>query len=257
MACDVKAAIADEAKRIVGGERRAAYGTPERNFGRIARLWSVYLDLQRETRGDATIRPLDVAAMMRLMKEARLVESPGHRDSFVDLVGYSLCGAELSVVSETVDEVNPETRTVPNGRTLKVGDLVNHAVEDPSVDPGVIREFEGDRVYVNWENGPGQFGWHAHELRLVDPVTREWAEKPPSAPPTPEAKAEPAAPRELAVGDLVNLKRGDPGYNPGTIRRIEDRKVFVKWEKQDSDSPSPWNLTDLRRVDPLTRGWAE
>ena len=37
-ASDIKAHIADEAKRIVMGARRANYGTPENNFERIARF---------------------------------------------------------------------------------------------------------------------------------------------------------------------------------------------------------------------------
>ena len=95
---DIKATIADEAKRIVSGERREAYGTPEKNFHRIAVLWEIYLSLAHGYADQIT--PLDVAAMMRLMKEARLIESPHHRDSYVDLVGYALCGAEIALDEE-------------------------------------------------------------------------------------------------------------------------------------------------------------
>ena len=110
MTDDIKAAIADEAKRIVSGERRKAYGTPERNFDRIALFWSAYKnlvlerDLQRPLTPDeelaAVFTAKDVAAMMRLMKEARLIETPNHRDSYVDLVGYALCGAEIALDGE-------------------------------------------------------------------------------------------------------------------------------------------------------------
>jgi hypothetical protein len=95
MSEDIKEAIADEAKRIVTGSRREAYGTPEQNFDRIAVLWNAYLCLAHGVEQDIT--PLDVAAMMRLMKEARLIETPDHRDSYVDLVGYALCGAEIAL----------------------------------------------------------------------------------------------------------------------------------------------------------------
>jgi hypothetical protein len=37
---------------------------------------------------------------MRLMKEARLCETPDHLDSHVDLVGYTLTGAEVNGVSK-------------------------------------------------------------------------------------------------------------------------------------------------------------
>lgn len=93
---DVKTAIADEAKKIVSGARRSAYGKPEQNFERISAFWTAYM---RNTGRDVELTAADVAPMMRLMKEARLCETPDHRDSFVDLVGYALCGAELNGVA--------------------------------------------------------------------------------------------------------------------------------------------------------------
>lgn len=93
---DVKIAIADEAKRIVAGARRSAYGTPENNFERIARFWQAYFV---NTGRDVTVTAADVSPLMRLMKEARLCETPAHRDSFVDLIGYTLTGAEVNKVS--------------------------------------------------------------------------------------------------------------------------------------------------------------
>ena len=93
---DVKAAIADEAKRIVTGARRSAYGKPEDNFERIARFWDAYF---KNTGRDIEVTAADVSPMMRLMKEARLCETPDHRDSFVDLIGYSMTGAEVNGVA--------------------------------------------------------------------------------------------------------------------------------------------------------------
>lgn len=94
---DIKAQIADEAKRIVTGDRRGAYGTPEQNFERIARFWQAYFE--NTGRADVKITAADVSPLMRLMKEARLCESPRHYDSHVDLVGYTLTGAEVNGVS--------------------------------------------------------------------------------------------------------------------------------------------------------------
>lgn len=93
---DIKAAIADEAKSIVTGARRSAYGKPEDNFERIARFWQAYFE--NTGRGEVCITARDISPLMRLMKEARLCESPDHRDSFVDLVGYTLTGAEINGV---------------------------------------------------------------------------------------------------------------------------------------------------------------
>lgn len=94
---DVKAAIADDAKKIVSGARRAAYGKPEDNFERIAKFWQAYFE--NTGRHAANVTAADVSPLMRLMKEARLCETPDHRDSFVDLVGYTLTGAEINGVA--------------------------------------------------------------------------------------------------------------------------------------------------------------
>ena len=91
-------AIADEAKRIVNGARRGAYGKPEQNFERIARFWQAYFE--NTGRPEAKITAADVSPMLRLMKEARLCETPGHYDSHVDLVGYTLTGAEVNKVKK-------------------------------------------------------------------------------------------------------------------------------------------------------------
>ncbi len=85
----------DEVERIVTGARRASYGTPEDNFERIARFWTAYF---LNTGRPVTITASDVSPMMRLMKEARLCETPDHYDSHVDLVGYTLTGAEVNGV---------------------------------------------------------------------------------------------------------------------------------------------------------------
>jgi len=102
----IKEYIADEAKRIVSGARRADYGTPENNFERIARFWNAYLVNVGKLPSAALnghrglgITAADVSPMMRLMKEARLCETPDHLDSFIDLVGYTLTGAEVNGVS--------------------------------------------------------------------------------------------------------------------------------------------------------------
>ena len=101
---DIKATILDQAGKIVNGARRSAYGTPENNFERIARFWQAYLENRgliisdRVTGGEVQITAADVSPMMRLMKEARLCETPDHYDSFVDIVGYTLTGAEVNRV---------------------------------------------------------------------------------------------------------------------------------------------------------------
>lgn len=86
-------AILDEAAAAITGAREDTYGGPEASFLTIAKFWSAYLD--------HFVEPQDVAAMLALMKLARLKHSEGqHRDSWVDLAGYAACGAECAARHE-------------------------------------------------------------------------------------------------------------------------------------------------------------
>jgi hypothetical protein len=100
MSEDIAADVLNEALNIVTGARRKTYGTPEDNFRAIADLWTVYLRKIGADFTDPEIRlsPADIAALMALMKIARLAESPDHRDSWVDLAGYAACGARCALI---------------------------------------------------------------------------------------------------------------------------------------------------------------
>lgn len=86
--------ILDDASAAVNQDRQARHGAPERNFAVIGELWSAYLT--RSTGTDTHVSPIDVAAMLALLKIARVAANPQHRDNFVDLAGYAACGGELS-----------------------------------------------------------------------------------------------------------------------------------------------------------------
>jgi hypothetical protein len=93
---DIKSDVLAEAQRIVTGARRAAYGKPEDNFRRICDLWNAH---RANTGRPPDMTPADVAMFMIQMKVARLAETPDHRDSIVDVIGYAACYAEM-VLSE-------------------------------------------------------------------------------------------------------------------------------------------------------------
>ena len=86
--------VLQEANDAVYGEREASYGHPRDDFMRIATLWTAYLNA-RTTR---IIDSRDVACMIVLLKMARLLETPTHRDSWVDLAGYAAAGARAAGV---------------------------------------------------------------------------------------------------------------------------------------------------------------
>lgn len=79
--------ILDNAKNIINGERQGTYGNAEDSFYRIAAFWSTYLgkDITSE----------DVAAMMVLLKVARISSGVYKEDNWVDICGYAALGGEI------------------------------------------------------------------------------------------------------------------------------------------------------------------
>lgn len=80
--------ILDEAKRLTNADRQDIYGDPLTNHKRIADLWSVYLETE--------ITPSQVALCLCLVKIARLMQTPDHIDSYIDLAAYGAIGGEIS-----------------------------------------------------------------------------------------------------------------------------------------------------------------
>ena len=90
--------ILEQALHCVSGDREQDYGSPEQNFRTIALLWSVYI--QRLGRGYLEDR--DVAAMLALLKIARIASGHAKADNWIDLAGYAACGGEIESGSKEV-----------------------------------------------------------------------------------------------------------------------------------------------------------
>lgn len=84
----VRQDLLDQAKVIVSQDRNVDYGSPEENFQTIARLWSEFIDFSLE--------PHQVAAMLALVKVARIKQSPRKMDHWIDIAGYAACGGEVA-----------------------------------------------------------------------------------------------------------------------------------------------------------------
>lgn len=115
-AAQIRAEILDTAKHYVLKDRNATHGDPEDNFGRIAELWAAY----KRVSFNAT----DVAAMMALMKVARIAQSPDHRDSWIDLAGYAACGAGIALqmpVGASEGQGDPEANVTRDADTTNPG----------------------------------------------------------------------------------------------------------------------------------------
>ena len=78
--------VLDEAAAIIG-ERGANYGGVEDNFTNIS------LIMARTT--NRMLSPYDIAMLMVAVKLARISQSPGKRDSYVDAINYLAFACEL------------------------------------------------------------------------------------------------------------------------------------------------------------------
>lgn len=117
-----RAEILEQARVCVTGEREQDYGSPENNFETIGLLWGIYLNAAHPEALKMFpvngITPKDVAAMMALLKIARIATG-NNPDSFIDLAGYAACGGEIATQRETKPAT--ENRCVCCGEIIPEG----------------------------------------------------------------------------------------------------------------------------------------
>ncbi len=89
--------ILSQANKCVNGERDKQYGNPENNFSLIANLWNNYIYGSSSTvnRIGFALEAKDVAAMLALLKIARIATGQPKPDNWIDLAGYAACGGEI------------------------------------------------------------------------------------------------------------------------------------------------------------------
>lgn len=116
-------------------DRQKQYGEPEDCFETIAMMWSAYLG--------KIIQGWDVAAMMALLKIARIKANPAHADNWCDLAGYAACGAECrqKFEAEMKKTVEDAFETFPH--------LKPKAEDEPKFEPG-------DHLILTYPNGEGR-----------------------------------------------------------------------------------------------------
>lgn len=90
-----RAEILKVAEMCICGSREQDYGSPEDNFETVAELWMAYL---AKSFPSIYITPKDVAAMMILMKIARISSGNAKTDNWVDIAGYAACGGEIEAL---------------------------------------------------------------------------------------------------------------------------------------------------------------
>ena len=75
-----RAEILKKAELMINGPRAKDYGDAYKNHERIAKMWTVLLDKE--------ITVPQVYQCMIAVKLSRLIETPEHEDSAIDICGY-------------------------------------------------------------------------------------------------------------------------------------------------------------------------
>ena len=98
--------ILQEAIDVTTGERAATYGPPEVDYGRTAAIWSAILGHK--------VTAYQAALCMIGVKLSRLVNTPGHRDSHVDIAGYSDVAYRIDISEAEPNHHYTRTYKVPS-----------------------------------------------------------------------------------------------------------------------------------------------
>lgn len=78
-----------EARAIVrDGDRQKEYGHPRDDWTRTAKIWSGILGID--------VTPEQAMLCMIGTKMSRLIHTPHHHDSMVDIIGYAICYDRLN-----------------------------------------------------------------------------------------------------------------------------------------------------------------
>lgn len=85
--------VLDQSREAIT-DRQGSYGSPAASFDRNAAIWTAVLS--KKLKPGQAVSAADVVLMMAGLKLSRLVETPDHLDSAVDLAGYA------SLVQEVV-----------------------------------------------------------------------------------------------------------------------------------------------------------
>jgi hypothetical protein len=77
-----------DAKEKINGPRAKDYGDAYENHDKIAKMWSAILGME--------VTVAQVYQCMLAVKIGRLITTPEHEDTWVDIAGYAALGGEIS-----------------------------------------------------------------------------------------------------------------------------------------------------------------
>jgi hypothetical protein len=91
----------EEATKVIYGDREKTYGDPSKNLRTIAEYWTTHLKAKYGYQAPLTTD--DVCVMMVLLKQARLANTPKHRDSITDTIGYMALADRINIAEHEAD----------------------------------------------------------------------------------------------------------------------------------------------------------
>ncbi len=140
--------IAHEAHGLVHGERAKTYGHPRFDFSAIAKVWTGLLqDLLKD--GEA-LDAHRISVLMSGLKLCRLVKSPQHRDSRVDVIGYMLTMERLDEPESVGGLYNPKDVQLMEGFAAEEG--LDDDDEDNDPPDSAYRRDAGPFTTPDWRD---------------------------------------------------------------------------------------------------------
>lgn len=130
---NIRGSILKETAEIIDGERNVDYGEPYDDFTTTAAFWQTYIERIINRRGSLILEAHDVAAMMMLLKTARLTWTADNKDHWQDAIGYAACGWEC------VDKEIAEYRDAKFDRHIKNEDTIRNLHERAHLDYAEVK----------------------------------------------------------------------------------------------------------------------
>tara|TARA_A100000172_G_C2938235_1_gene74707 strand:- start:102 stop:491 length:390 start_codon:yes stop_codon:yes gene_type:complete len=93
-----------EALELINGERAETYGDADEMFYDIAVGWQVIANSCNDPDFGVGFDAAHVALMMDWLKTCRILKNWGHKDSWIDKLGYTALGAESGIREEKINQ---------------------------------------------------------------------------------------------------------------------------------------------------------
>ena len=97
--------ILKTADQLINSDRAKVYGPAKKNHEDIAKIWSVILGIE--------VTDWQVVLCMAGVKISRIIKTPKHTDSWVDLTAYGAIGGDITDESNNREPVQRAKRGRP------------------------------------------------------------------------------------------------------------------------------------------------